>query len=825
MVRNALFIFRYAFRNITRNFFRTLSLFLTIIMMSFIFLVTFTINDALNYSFRKNAEISYQNVDLEITFDSNSKGHILRDEQLKAFSNYYDYYAGFFWLNTVMKSNIGELSVDVLAGSSEDLNNFIGTNLGYLQYNEVIVTQTVAEELSLQVGSYIEIYIGSTLEKYIVKTIVEDEGIFSNKTILLQSNYLLKNHSESLVGVSLDNLDEVSIVNRVFINLKDNINKDSFITALNNSAIGNLVIKEPTNVETQQANIDLIIGVVYGGLSVVIASMLFVLISIINLRLQNMKNEMGIIETIGESKSYIFKVLLVEIIIFSLLGVFIAYLMCDVIYQLEFLLFFGRIGMEYEFDLLFILLTLGLILLTAICCVIHCYRKVSKVNIIDLAKNKQFEHVSSFKTIVIINVVLLLIFILKIVFLDDFLTARGYALFTVILTIIFGISLVSLFLKIVAKIVKFGPVFNHSFLKNLSLNRTKHNSLKILLICLFGITMAFSLIHTLNEEITKIENGFNIDTALINVSGYEKSMIEDLKTLDGVNNVCPGIFYQDVITPDQEHSFKMLFSCAIEESKTFMNFDIPENVINEFKNPNKKYIVVMDNFLKVTNYQVGDVLTLKIGENIVNYEILAGVNICFQQFAYTNDFYITDTTPNALIIDNNYEDNAAMSEFNLVIRTKYGTSMNYLLNCRETIEDLFSRFKMALSVVYVVLGIIILSFLLTIINNTILIFKEMKYELALLQILGITPGYLNKMIIQEMFISFLVILIPYIYMTISLYSVFGGFSLIFGYYIELKFSLLLLLLSFILGIGMFIISYIYYFIGVKNINLCRELKN
>lgn len=825
MLRNILFLFRYAFRNITRNFFRTLSLFITIIMMSFIFLVTFTISDALNYSFRKNAEISYQNVDLEITFDSNSKGHIVRNEQLKAYSNYYDYYAGFYWLNTVMKTNVGEQSVNVLAGTTEELNNFIGTNLEHLQYNEVIITNSIAQELSLEKNSVIEIYVGNGLEQYVVRDIVSDTGIFSDSTILVQSNYLMKHHSNSLLGLSLGNVDDVSIVNRVYINLKDNINVDEFIKAINNSNLGNLVINKPTNVETQQANIDLIIGVVYGGLTVVIASMMFVLVSIINLRLQNMKNEMGIIETIGESKAYIFKVLLVEIIIFSLLGVFIAYLMCDVIYKLEFLLFFGRVGMNYEFDLLFIIGTFLLILITAIICVIHCYRKVSKVNIIDLAKNKQFEHVSSFKTIIIINLVLLVIFILKILFLDDFLNARGYALFTVVLTIVFGISLVSLFLKIVSKIVKFGPVFNHSFLKNLSLNRTKHNSLKILLICLFGITMAFSLINTLNTEINKIENGFNIDTALINISGYHKSMIKDLKQVEGVNNVCPGIFYQDVITPDQEHSFKMLFSCSIEESEVFMDFDFPDNIVEEFKNPHKKYIVVMDNFLKVTDYQVGDTLRLKIGEEFVDYEIITGTNICFQQFAYTNDYYIENTTPNALIIDNDYDNKEAMSEFNLVVRTKYGTSMNYLLNCRETIEDLFSRFKMALSVVYVVLGIIILSFLLTIINNTILIFKEMKYELALLQILGTTPGYLNKMIIQEMFISFLVILIPYAYMTISLYSVFGGFSLIFGYFIELEFSWILWVFSFVLGIGMFILSYLYYFIGVKNINLCRELKN
>jgi hypothetical protein len=245
MLRNALFIVKYAFRNVTRNFFRSLSLLVTIIMMSFIFLVTFTINDALNYSFRKNAEISYSNVDIEVTFDSNSKGHILRDEQLKAFSKYYDYYAGFFWVNTVIKTDMIESSVDVLAGTSEELNNFIGTNLGHLQYNEVIITKTLAEEIKAKVGQKVTLYVGDDLEHYIIKTIVDDEGIFSNKTALIQRDYLFKNHSESLVGLKLDNIEEIGIVNKVFINLKDTVDTITYYIDSIKFIIRELYINHP----------------------------------------------------------------------------------------------------------------------------------------------------------------------------------------------------------------------------------------------------------------------------------------------------------------------------------------------------------------------------------------------------------------------------------------------------------------------------------------------------------------------------------------------------------------------------------------------------
>ena len=64
--------------------------------------------------------------------------------------------------------------------------------------NEVIITKTLAEEIKAKVGQKVTLYVGDDLEHYIIKTIVDDEGIFSNKTALIQRDYLFKNHSESL---------------------------------------------------------------------------------------------------------------------------------------------------------------------------------------------------------------------------------------------------------------------------------------------------------------------------------------------------------------------------------------------------------------------------------------------------------------------------------------------------------------------------------------------------------------------------------------------------------------------------------------------------
>ena len=150
--------------------------------------------------------------------------------------------------------------------------------------------------------------------------------------------------------------------------------------------------------------------------------------------------------------------------------------------------------------------------------------------------------------------------------------------------------------------------------------------------------------------------------------------------------------------------------------------------------------------------------------------------------------------------------------------------MTYVLNVAETINNIFSRGIMALNVIYVILGIIIASFIISIINNTILIFKEIKGELATLQILGISPNKLDLMVIYEMIISHSVILLPLCFTLYTFFETFGGFSLLFGYYVDLQTSFKTIILGMICGSLCFGLSYIYYFIGIRKINVCNELK-
>ena len=96
---------------------------------------------------------------------------------------------------------------------------------------------------------------------------------------------------------------------------KDDVNKAHFIELLQTEELyPNSLVRDPRNVEDYQPVLDIAVGMMYAAIAIFIASMIFVLVSSINLRISNMRNEIGIIETLGEDKKYMFKVLILEML-------------------------------------------------------------------------------------------------------------------------------------------------------------------------------------------------------------------------------------------------------------------------------------------------------------------------------------------------------------------------------------------------------------------------------------------------------------------------------------------------------------------------------
>ena len=824
-MKSFLFKLRYVYRNITRNPFRTISLFLTIMMLSFIFLCTYTVHDALSEGFYLYENNSVDNVDIYVTFDQESSSHIIDSSKMKSLYEYVDFYSPFFELSTIISHGDESQVTTVLAGSSKDLGNILKKELPYLQKDEIILSSSMANDLKTGEGEEIEVYIADKAYTYKVVKVIEDRSIFSGK-VLVDKDYYTKEYAKNILSINMDEMSNIDLATTIYINLRDDIKKENMIQVLKTASFyPNSVVRDPRNYNDMKANIDMVTGIIYAVLVIFAVALSFVLISFVNLRIKGFKKEVGIIETLGEGKTYVFEVFSIEIFVLSILGFIGAFLITNTLYTKEFEIVIKEMGkFQYHFKLYQVLLTILSILIVCSLAIVHSYRKYKKTEVLDLTSNKKYEEVFNMKILIIINVIFGILTLLNWLVFTKFLPMKFTSPFGIVVTSLFGVMMVSLLVKLICKIFRGDKTFKLTFLKNLSVNRIKHNSLKILLISLFGISICLSCIETIEHVLDTVGSSIKIDTVFVNPNGISDEMVEDIESYDAVVNASKGWFERKISTTDNETAFLLVFSCDVEDTEGLMSFTVPEEYHEEFKNPQKSYIIVANDFLLTTDYDIGDTISFNLSDGIHNYIILGGANISGLEFAYTNDYYYEGSQLNVVIIHNDTSNSEAMNEFRVALTQKYGGSLSYIFNASRFLTLFIERAYSALRLIYAIIAFILFCFIISIINNTILNFNEVKNDFAILQILGISPKALVGMIIKEMIISYLAIFLQLVMMVLLVIKYLPGLTLLLGYYVKIIASPTTLIISFVLGILCFIFSYIYYFIGIRKINVSEEIR-
>ena len=216
-MNSLLFKLKYVYRNVTRNIFRTLALFLSIFMLSFIVLTFFTVKDVLLTGFYKFEDVRNERVDIVVTFDAKSENFIINSSKIKKLRNNFDFYGAFFELESLTEYKGSQLSTTVMAGSSEELSNFIEQELEHLQYNEVVLNKKTADTLNIGVGEVISIYIASKSYDYKVVKVVEDSSIFEGRKILVQKEYFLKQYAKNALNLNIDDYSEIDLATSIYL--------------------------------------------------------------------------------------------------------------------------------------------------------------------------------------------------------------------------------------------------------------------------------------------------------------------------------------------------------------------------------------------------------------------------------------------------------------------------------------------------------------------------------------------------------------------------------------------------------------------------------
>ncbi len=824
-MKSFLFKLRYVYRNVTRNPFRTISLFLSLTMFSFIVLTALSVRGGLYDGYYLYEDLRHERVDIVVQYDANSTKHIIDGNRLLELRDYIDYYASSFEVpSTIYYSELSS-SATIMGCTSEGINPFILTNIGHLQADECIITEKVAETIGVKESESVCVDLAGNDYYYKVIAIVPAISLLEEYAVVVAKESFVNTYMYESLGLNLDTMSGMDVSTNLYIHLKDGVKRQSMISFLRGpDYYEGSTVKDPRNYDDLKANLDIMTGVVYAALAIFVSALTFVIVSILNLRIRNFKNEVGIVETLGEKKTYVFKVLAIEIVILSLFALLFAYLLNTFIYTHEFSIMSTRGHFVYQYKWWQFVGTLAGMYVICGWTILYYYRRYQLLETADLAKNKTYDQVMSLKNLIIVNVILGVIWLLCYFVFPKFMPKVVYSVMGIALTLVFGLMLVSLVLKIICRLIRFSPVFNKTFLYNLKVNRIKHNSLKILLVCLFGIVMCFLVIDTIEQNMREVEDNLAIDTVLVVPSGVTQTMVDQIKTHPNVQAATYGYFDISIHTVDEKHDFLMVFSSDVDSTNAFMGFELTAEQKEAFTDGTKSYIILRASFVESTGMKIGDTIDFSYTNGVRSYEILGVSDIPFQQFAYTNDYYKNGGKAQAIIIANDLNDAKGLNDFRQMVSKEYGKNLCYLYDASLTLKAFIQRARMALKVIYAVVAIIIACFIVSIINNTILNFQEIKTDLATLEVLGISRKSVFRLFGEEMLVSYLAIILPVAFMLVSTFRFFGGFTLVFGYYVDLICDWRMILVGLVVGILCFALSYIYYFVGVSKIDVCKEIK-
>ena len=129
-------------------------------MLAFIILVGFSINDAFTKGYSLYRYLGNENVDVEVTFDGNSSNHIVMSDKIVKLTEYVEYYGSFFNMDSTIQVGDTYDYVNILSGTTEELNSFINTKFEHLQYDEININEKFAEKHVLVGGVSLSVLIG-----------------------------------------------------------------------------------------------------------------------------------------------------------------------------------------------------------------------------------------------------------------------------------------------------------------------------------------------------------------------------------------------------------------------------------------------------------------------------------------------------------------------------------------------------------------------------------------------------------------------------------------------------------------------------------------
>ncbi|HAQ57011.1 MAG TPA: hypothetical protein DCR44_06410 [Acholeplasmatales bacterium] len=817
MFASTRFEIRFAWRNILGNVGRSLVVFFTLTIVAALTVTMVTIDDSFRQLFTHDRTETYLDIDLVMTYDANSTTRIMNKRTItEEYADRFSFYASFF--NFYAGIGIGEelTYAQILSSSVAEMERVIQTDLPSLAAGEAVVTRSFADEHRLAAGDSFDLYVGGNAYPHRIETISDDVGLFKGDVVFVNKTELL----DLIYGAS--NLGNLG--NTIYFALRPGVDLAETVTLLSAepeyaSFVFTETVNAPDIARMATFNSSIFFGI---GLMAIIALVL-VLRSVFPILFRDFAPQIGVIQTLGGSDRFTFRVWLWE---FAIILVFAV--------PIGLLLAWSGINMARRFidvtgfvtlDPLLTLIALGLLgglILIELALRFHRLRRRSSV---ALSTDRKSERQPASLVFFAASAVLLAVNRIGAWYPSPWGRLAETAL--MLLCIFSGMSVLLSGLGRWSRTIPTKSAFRLFTIRHLAGDRVTHNALKVATMSIVVIAVTLMLNNFIVIATASVQDQLKTDYVLSNIFDYDPALKTEIETRYGPASVDEAIFYTMVVmsTDTGEKRLRFAFSLDADAIERSFDFAIDPGARERFADTSRPQVLLPISLGRVYNLTEGDEVTLRISKDLpeATFVVAGFIDTYFDSIAITNLISVPsyqDVAPvNALLINVEGDGEIAAA----MIRD-YASRMYFLLDVEETFTEISGLFLSIADYMMIIGWAVVFCFVVVILNNAVLVFDAMKSDYARLITLGAGRGTLYGLFAAEAGILAAFAALAATVIVIVFFPAMPELMLLFDNYKIIPLDPAKTVYAIGAGVLVFLIGYGTYFVKVGRMRITDEIK-
>lgn len=809
-------LLKHIFRNIRENKGRSILILLALLISSAVLIINITLPSELYLKIEELYRNGYGDYDITI-IQKESKLFNIEDLDID------DIEYSYIGKNSLAISNTDEnLIISGIDIERAKKTGLLDSNMSSLANNEIVVNEIQAKEKGYKIGDIVEIEYDNKIYKLTIKDIVDSKGLLSSTWGAIY------------FYTTLDTVYNVKDIDKVYdllyVDVKDDDKIDEFANYLSEHndeyVIDKIIDKEAINEEISFVRYIMILIFAMSTITIY-----FVIGSLNKIILSERIPVIGTFRSIGASKGNMNLILLLENIVYGLigglLGSIFGILLTDTVSNI-----FVSYSSVNSVNMSPILIIIGIVFSTILQISI-CIKEIIRTNnkpIKDIIFNTQNTRYKIRKVRTIIGIILIILSFALYV-----LNTKTNILITMVVLVSFLIGLaniVPLLLQLVAKALffifkKIGWSTGIISSKNIGYNKMIISSTRLIVI---SLSLMLAIVIT-STSITKLFTSFryvtsDYDLILYGVSN-EREKYDKLVELDGIESVeYLNYIYDDNITYNDGKKFSetpIIYSYE-DESKYVQEINYDINDLEYYQ------ILVDEKYAEKNDIKIGDTIKIKYGNlEEFEYKVVGYVNSTYfttsrNVIVVNIEHFLTDITDIPIQIHLKCSNNINLEDMRKKVKDEVNEVGTEIVTTEEYIKNQEEDTDSIMSIFYVILGLSVLLSFIGIVNNQIIGFMQRKKELAVLNSTCMSRSQIKKMLLVEtsianLFACLLSILVGYLSIGV-LDNFLQGMSL----YIEMSFDLKVILMFVGIVYLVLLFTLLIPIIKLRKMNIVSEIK-